>query len=97
MKTSLPFEYKVFKQPLFTLVKLLVVVNNKSFTVRGNIKCRAGPFSLFQAVSSGLIRTHENDEFSSGGLHKTSFSLRKSCMYKRILNLRTLNNENDSI
>ena len=44
MKTSLPFEYNSFKQLPYTLVGLLVVVDNNQFTVRGNIKCRAGPF-----------------------------------------------------
>jgi len=44
MKTSLPFEYNSFKQLPITLVWLLVVVDNNQFIVRGNIKCRAGPF-----------------------------------------------------
>ena len=48
MKTSLPFEYNSFKLLPITLVWLLVVVDNNQFTVRGNIKCRAGPLFYFR-------------------------------------------------
>lgn len=81
MKTSLSIVIQA-------LIKIVVVVDNNIFTARGNIKCRAGPFPLFQADSSGLIRTHENEDFFNRCMYKTSFSLRKSCVYKGILNLR---------